>query len=178
MSGICTRFPCSAEQDLRVRRCVSPGRAGATKAVYEIVMLCGVSRPPQSIQKAPVCFLNIKKQTGALLQVSIVSSCYLLCVNQPLHTWDHKTTAFYADEDSDSPDLDYGYQMYPRAFSYLLMGKPTMAAFRPHRLPLSAVFAARQTTLETPSSSQFRASRFLFLSPQTILDNLRLQIFG
>ena len=32
MSGTCTRFPCSAEQDLRVR--VSPGRAVATKAAY------------------------------------------------------------------------------------------------------------------------------------------------
>ena len=36
MSGTCTRFPCSAEQDLRVR--VSPGRAVATKAAYSIVI--------------------------------------------------------------------------------------------------------------------------------------------
>ena len=45
---------------------------------------------------------------------------------------------------------------------------PTMAAFRPRSLLCNAVFRFLQATLETCSSSQFRASRFIALSLQTI----------
>mgnify|MGYP000855521093 CR=1 FL=1 len=64
---------------------------------------------------------------------------------------------------SDSPDLDYGRRSRPRSVSYLLTGfSPAMATFR------NAVFRFLQATLETCSSSQFRASRFIALSLQTI----------
>lgn len=43
-----------------------------------------------------------------------------------------------------------------------------MAAFRPRSLLCNAVFRFLQATLETCSSSQFRASRFIALSLQTI----------
>ena len=70
---------------------------------------------------------------------------------------------------SDSPDLDYGRRSRPRSVSYLLTGfSPAMAAFRPHSLRCNAVFRFLQATLETCSSSQFRASRFIALSLQTI----------
>ena len=70
---------------------------------------------------------------------------------------------------SDSPDLDYGRRSRPRSVSYLLTGcPPTMATFRPHSLLCNAVFRFLQATLETCSSSQFRASRFIALSLQTI----------
>lgn len=70
---------------------------------------------------------------------------------------------------SDSPDLDYGRKPRPRSVSYLLTGfPPAMAAFRPHSLWCNAVFRFLQATLETCSSSQFRASRFIALSLQTI----------
>ena len=70
---------------------------------------------------------------------------------------------------SDSPDLDYGRRSRPRSVSYLLTGfSPAMATFRPHSLLCNAVFRFLQATLETCSSSQFRASRFIALSLQTI----------
>ena len=70
---------------------------------------------------------------------------------------------------SDSPDLDYGRRSRPRSVSYLLTGcPPAMATFRPHSLLCNAVFRFLQATLETCSSSQFRASRFIALSLQTI----------
>ena len=70
---------------------------------------------------------------------------------------------------SDSPDLDYGRRSRPRSVSYLLTGfSPAMATFRPHSLLCNAVFRFLQATLETCSSSQFRASRFIALSSQTI----------
>ena len=70
---------------------------------------------------------------------------------------------------SDSPDLDYGRRSRPRSVSYLLTGfSPAMATFRPHSLLFNAVFRFLQATLETCSSSQFRASRFIALSLQTI----------
>ena len=45
---------------------------------------------------------------------------------------------------------------------------PAMATVRPHSLRCNAVFRFLQATLETCSSSQFRASRFIALSLQTI----------
>ena len=70
---------------------------------------------------------------------------------------------------SDSPDLDYRRRSRPRSVSYLLTGfSPAMATFRPHSLLCNAVFRFLQATLETCSSSQFRASRFIALSLQTI----------
>ena len=70
---------------------------------------------------------------------------------------------------SDSPDLDYGRRSRPRSVSYLLTGfSPAMATFRLHSLLCNAVFRFLQATLETCSSSQFRASRFIALSLQTI----------
>ena len=70
---------------------------------------------------------------------------------------------------SDSPDLDYGRRSRLCSVSYLLTGcPPAMATFRPHSLLCNAVFRFLQATLETCSSSQFRASRFIALSLQTI----------
>ena len=45
---------------------------------------------------------------------------------------------------------------------------PAMAVFRPHSLRCNAVLRFLQATLETCSSSQFRASRSIALSLQTI----------
>lgn len=60
-------------------------------------------------------------------------------------------------------------RLHPRSVSYLLTGfSPAMATFRPHSLLCNAVFRFLQATLETCSSSQFRASRFIALSLQTI----------
>ena len=60
-------------------------------------------------------------------------------------------------------------RLHPRSVSYLLTGfSPAMATFRLHSLLCNAVFRFLQATLETCSSSQFRASRFLALSLQTI----------
>ena len=60
-------------------------------------------------------------------------------------------------------------RLHPRSVSYLLTGfSPAMATFRPHSLRCNAVFRFLQATLETCSSSQFRASRFIALSLQTI----------
>lgn len=60
-------------------------------------------------------------------------------------------------------------RLHPRSVSYLLTGfSPAMATFRLHSLLCNAVFRFLQATLETCSSSQFRASRFIALSLQTI----------
>ena len=60
-------------------------------------------------------------------------------------------------------------RLHPRSVSYLLTGfSPAMATYRPRSLLCNAVFRFLQATLETCSSSQFRARRFIALSLQTI----------
>ena len=51
---------------------------------------------------------------------------------------DHKPDRIPCSENSDSSDSDYGCRSHPRSDSYLLMGNPTMAAFRPHDQQTSA----------------------------------------
>ena len=107
------------------------------------------------------------KQIGALLRVSIGSSCYLLSIYLPLHQKRISDSSMQMKK-SDSPDLDYG-----RAASALCLlpshGSPhngCLSATRPALKALSYAFLPAAS--KTCSSSQFRASRFIALSLQTI----------
>ena len=81
----------------------------------------------------------------------------------------YQQTESRAAKISDSPDLDYGRRSRPRSVSYLLTGfSPAWRPFGHIACWCNAVFRFLQATLETCSSSQFRASRFIALSLQTI----------
>ena len=119
-------------------------------------------------QKTPIYF-NFRSKSEPCSELPIGSSCYLPFVCQLLHITRSKAGSISCRR-RKAILLTWTIDAAASALCFLPSHgvTPTMAVFRPHSLRCNAVLRFLQATLETSSSSQFRASRSIALSLQTI----------